>query len=314
MPKHLIKAEDFTKEDYLEVCRRAKIFQEGIEKGKDFTHLCPGKVLATLFFQESTCTSTILQSAIIRLGGGFVGISGTAGTYDASGEEDIEDFLRSYAPACDIMAVRHKSLNLDDFSADFPIPLVNAMCGSDEHTNGSLTMIYSLSRRNFDFKKSTVGFYGMTKSSRPIKAMIKMLSIMGVTMYEDPVIDEFETPPHIKDFVKKTGGQLIRGKLEDFISKVDSLIIMEGLPQPGEDPGLVEKYNKLVKIFTEKDLELVKPDAFIQYVTPRILTDGRLTVEKEVDKDSRVIVKDFLREWVYASMGLYTYLLNVKVD
>ncbi len=314
MPKHFTKTEDFTKEEYLEVCRRAKIFQDGIEKeGKNFTQLCPGKVLATMFFQESTRTSTALQSAIIKLGGGYLGISGTTGTYLASGEEDLSDFLNSIAPFCDIMAIRHKSLNLNDIAPNFPIPLVNAMCGDDEHAIGALSRVYFHYRRNEDIKKLKYGIYGMIKSSRPAKAAIKALSIMGATIYEDPVIDEFETPAHIREFCEKIGGKIIKKKYEDFLPEVDSLFIVEGWPQAGEDENLVKKYNQKFKVFTKKELGILKPESFVMYGMPRKMTDGRLIAEKDIDDDPRVINKVFFKEWTYSLMGLFTYLLGIDV-
>lgn len=313
MIKHFTKTEDFTKEEYLEVCRRAKIFQDGIGKGENFTHLCPGKVLATMFFQESTRTSAALQSAIIKLGGGYLGISGATGTYLASGEEDLSDFLYSFTPYCDIMAIRHKSLKLDDISSDFPVPLVNAMCGDDEHAIGALSRVYFHYRRNEDIEKLKYGIYGMIKSSRPAKAAIKALSIMGATIYEDPVINEFETPAHIREFCEKIGGKIIKKKYEEFLPEVDSLFIVEGLPQAGEDENLVKKYNQKFKVFTKKDLEKLKPGAFVMYGMPRKMTDGRLIAEKEVDKDPRVINMVFLKEWNYVLMGLFTYLLGIEV-
>jgi aspartate carbamoyltransferase catalytic subunit len=313
MPKHFIKTEDFTKEEYLEICRRAKIFQDGIEKGKTFTHLCSGKVLGSLFFQESTRTSTACQSAMIRLGGAYVGVSGMAGTYLASGEEDIGDFIESFVPFCDIVAIRHKTLNLGDIVPKMPIPVINAMCGNDEHSIGALAMVYSMYHRGFDFKKLKVGIYGMVKSSRPAKAMIKALGIMGATIYEDPVIEEFTTPADIRKFCEKAGGKIIRAKLDDFIGEVDVLDILEGLPQAGEDSALVEKYNKLFKVFTKEDIKRLKSTAVFRYIMPRQLTDGRLTATKDVDDSPRMIMKSFFKEWLYTVMALYTYLLDIEV-
>ena len=97
--RHFAQITDFTKNDYEELFRRAAIFQ----KGGDFTHLLRGKVLGSLFFAESTRTSTGLKSAMIALGGGWVGIDGIKGTYLESGEEDIEDFIFSYEQFVDIV-------------------------------------------------------------------------------------------------------------------------------------------------------------------------------------------------------------------
>ncbi len=312
--KHFTKTQDFTKEDYLEVCRRAKIFQDGIEKkGKSFAHLCPDKVLATMFFQESTRTATGLQSAMIKLGGGYVGVSGTAGTYLATGEEDLSDFLNSFVPFCDLMAVRHKTLNLDELAHNFPVPLINAMCGGDEHSISALGIIYSLLCRGIKIEDMKYGIYGMIKSSRPAKAFIRALSILGATIYEDPVVEEFETPLEIREFCQKAGGKLIKKKFDEFISEVDFLHIVEGLPQSGEDEKLVEEYNQQFKVFTKKELEMLKPGAYMFYSMPRKMTDGRLIADPEIDSDPRVINMAFMKEWVYVMMGLYTYLLGIEV-
>ncbi len=311
--KHFTKTDDFSKEDYLEVFRRAQIFQEGLEQGKNFTHVCPGKVISTMFFQESARTSSIFQMAMIRLGGGWIGISGTAGTYVASGEENMRDFLNGYAAFSDIMAVRHKDLDLSAMSVDFPIPLMNGMCGGDEHSLGGISWVYALSRRFGDLSKVKVGVYGMTKSSRPTKALIKALSIFGGEIHEDPVIEEFRTPPHIQEFVKKTGGRLVPDKYEDFLDKMDYVMVIEGLPQKGEDEKLVEKYNKEFKILTQKGVDRLKPGALIEYGEPRMMTDGRLIAEEAVDADPRVVNKVFMREFVYVTMALITYLLDIEV-
>ncbi len=41
-----------------------------------------------------------------------------------------------------------------------------------------------------------VGIYGMVKSSRPAKAVIKALGIMGATIYEDPNFAKMITSNH----------------------------------------------------------------------------------------------------------------------
>jgi aspartate carbamoyltransferase catalytic subunit len=311
--KHFTKTDDFAKEDYLEIFRRAKIFQDGLEQGKNFTDVCPGKVIASMFFQESARTSSLFQMAMIRLGGGWIGISGTAGTYVDSGEENMRDFLNGYAVFSDIMAVRHKSLDLSKMAVGFPIPLMNGMCGGDEHSIGGISWIYALSKRFGDLSKIKVGVYGMTKSSRPTKALIKALSIFGGEIHEDPVIEEFRTPAHIQEFVKKIGGNLIPDKYDDFLSKMDFVLVAEGLPQKGEDEKLVERYNEEFKILTQKEVDRLKPGALIEYGEPRMMTDGRLIAEEAIDNDPRVMNKVFMKEFIYVTMALITYLLDIEV-
>src|SRR4051812_2418666 len=103
-PKHFISTDSLNKEQILEVLRRAAVFRQG----GDFTHLARGKALGLMFFQESTRTVSIFQSAIIKLGGGWLGMPNPAGSYVAAGEESVEHTLAAVAPMADVMAVRHK--------------------------------------------------------------------------------------------------------------------------------------------------------------------------------------------------------------
>lgn len=308
--KHYTRTEDFTKNDYLEVFRRAEIFA----KGGDFTHLARGKVMAVMFFQESTRTVSIFQSAMIRLGGGWLGITNPAGSYVAAGEESMEDTLRGISSISDIMAVRHKSFDLTAFAKDFPIPLINGMCGGEEHTAAALWFVFSASRHFASLDNLKVGFYGMVKSSRPAKALFKVFSQFKATIYEDPVIPEFTVPAHIKDYSQKLGAKFISANFDDFIGEVDFLLITEGLPQVGEDEKLVEEYNKKFVRFGRQQLERVKNNAIVYHGEPSMMTNGQDIVKKEeILNDPRIMNPIMLKDAPYANMGLITYLLNIKI-
>jgi aspartate carbamoyltransferase catalytic subunit len=311
--KHFSNIEDFSSADYSEICRRGTIFQNGIEKGKTFSHLCSGKVLATMFFQESTRTSSLLQSAMIRLGGGYIGVSDTTGTYYGSKEESLEDFLHRIAIYSDIMAIRHKGLDLCEVAKDFRIPLVNALCGGDEHSLAGLGWIYFFSRHYQDLNNFKIGIYGMINLSRSAKTLIKALSFFGIEIYVDSVLKEFRTPDHIRNFVSEKKSKLIEANLDEFISKVDFLFIVGGLPESGEDSVLVNKYIQKVRTIRINELDMLKHGALLQYSEPRIMKGGRSSVDPEIDKDNRVINKIFLREFTFPTMALISYLLNADM-
>src|SRR3989338_9969013 len=142
MPKRdFVHTTDFTKEEYVEIFRRMKIFDDGVKAGRDFSYLLRGKVLASMFLKESTRSMTAFQAAIIRLGGGWTGLTGVQGTYLGSGEEDIGDIVRSIAEVSDVMALRYNDCDPQALANMIDIPLINAMCGGEEHASGSITLI-----------------------------------------------------------------------------------------------------------------------------------------------------------------------------
>jgi len=309
--RHYSQVNDFTKKDFEEVLRRAKIFDVN---GKDFTNVAPGKVLGLGFFQESTRTASGAESAIIRLGGGWNGIPSPAGSYVNIGEESMEDTLDSLSDSANILIVRHKSFDLTSYSKKATVPLINGMCGGDEHSAGAIGMGYTLKKKLGNIDNLKIGFYGMVKSSRPAKANIRLLAKYGATFYVDPVVSEFDTPEFIRKEAEAAGAKFVSAKLEDFIGEVDFLNVIEGLPQPGEDPKVLEQYNKKFKIMGKKDFARVRKDAAFYYCMPAMMTDGRTIVNiAEADADSRCLSHAMLREWTPVMMALITYLLDIKV-
>src|SRR3989338_4076063 len=214
--RHYSQVNDFTKKDFEEVLRRAKIFDVN---GKDFTNVAPGKVLGLGFFQESTRTAAGAQAAIIRLGGGWNGISSPAGSYVNIGEESMEDTLDSLSDSADILIVRHKNFDLSAYYKKAKVPLINGMCGGDEHSAGAAGMAYVLKKNLGRIDNLKIGLYGMVKSSRPSKANIRLFSKYGATFYVDPVIAHFDTPDYIRKEAEASGGKFVSAKLEDFIGE-----------------------------------------------------------------------------------------------
>ncbi|MBU1118493.1 hypothetical protein KKH43_01270 [Patescibacteria group bacterium] len=312
--KHFTRTQDLTKEEYLELFRRAEIFETGLKEKRNFTNLCPGKVIATYFFQESTRTSASLQSAMIKLGGGWFGISGIKGTYLETGEEDIDDTLTSIAPLCDILAIRHKTFDLSAFAKKgYPIPLINAMCGDKEHAIGALFCVYTVMKHLEDLKGKKIGVYGMSKSSRPMKAVSNVLSHFDVSFIEDSIIPEMALPEKNQTLVQEHGSTYEQAKLDDMLDHVDFLFIVEGLPQSGEDESLVAEFNKNFVPFSNTQLEKMRENVPVCVFEPRATADSRLTALKETDDDPRMVVNEMLEAAIYTNMALVTYLLDIPV-
>lgn len=314
MPKRdFVHTTDFEKADYEEVLRRAKLFDEGVQQGKDFTHLLPGRVLASMFFKESTRTMTSFQAAIVRLGGGWTGLTGISGTYLGTGEEDIGDIVESVAEVSDIMVLRYNDCDPFALAKRIDIPLMNGMCGGDEHATGALAMMYPMYKRWGTLEGKTIGLYGMVSSSRPMKAIMSAMGTFGVQFIIDPVVDVFRAQPHINELATKRGAKIEYAPVEQWIGDVDAVVWIEGLPQTGEPQENVDAFNAKFHQFVAADFHRMRNDALLVAVMPRMTTDGRLTVVKECDDAPRNVSFELLRQFQFGAMGLMTYLLNVKV-
>jgi aspartate carbamoyltransferase catalytic subunit len=314
MPKRdFVHTTDFERADYEEVFRRARLFDDGIQAGKTFTHLLPGKVLSTLFLKESTRTMTSFQSAIVRLGGGYTGLTGISGTYLGTGEEDIGDIVESIAEVSDIMVLRYNDCDPRALANSIKIPLMNGMCGGNEHATGALAMTYPMYKAWGNFSGRTIGLYGMVSSSRPMKAIVSALGTFGVKFVVDPVVDVFKFQKEIYDLAVSRGATIEYAPMEEWIGTADAVVWVEGLPQTGEPQENVDLFNQRFHQFVPADLQRIRKDALFLAVMPRMTTDGRLTATKECDKDPRNMSFAALREFQYGAMALITYLLDVHV-
>ncbi|PIW37092.1 MAG: hypothetical protein COW24_01925 [Candidatus Kerfeldbacteria bacterium CG15_BIG_FIL_POST_REV_8_21_14_020_45_12] len=314
MPKRdFVHTTDFERADYEEVFRRAAIFEKGILAGENFTHLLPGRVLASMFLKESTRTMTTFQSAMVRLGGGWTGLTGTAGTYLATGEEDIGDIVASVAEVADIMALRYNDCDPVALAKLIDIPLINGMCGGEEHASGALALMYPVIEALGSLQGKKIGMYGMVSASRPMSAVLSVGGALGAEFYLDTVLPQFKPTATISEICLKRGGSISYAPMEEWMGEVDLAIWVEGLPVAGTPEDDVNAFNEKLHIFTNDDILRLKDTALFVGVMPRATTDGRLVMAKETDYHERNITLPLLKRFQYVAMGLMTYLLEVEV-
>jgi len=308
MPKHLIWSKDFTKEEYdLVLARAEKFVREGISPD-----IARGKIVATLFFQPSTRTMTSFQTAMLRAGGGWVGVTGTQGISMEKGE-DLEDTIRTYSGYVDCIALRHP----DDDSAEIAarasrVPVINGGSGSKEHGVGAALMLQNMNHYLGRLEGITVGIYGTPEINRVCKALIPILGHYHVKLVVDD-LGHFPVPKDIEAAAKANGlAELRYDKLDNFIGDVDILVCTRGL-QKGiipDDKFSKEKEQEILakyKPITTEHMKRLRKDAFLEMITPRIFE-----IEKAVDADPRAV---YSKKEMHAEMCLavMTYLLDLKV-
>ena len=302
--KNLVSVSDLSKEDILKIFDYAAKFEDGKTKPYGFA---TGKILGTVFLQDSLRTSASLKSAMLKLGGSWIDFDLS---YVKSGEEDLEDSLMAIAPLVDVIGIRGPStIDIRPISKKIKTPLVNAMIGM-EHSIGAIWYAYTIWRKLKRIENITIGMYGLTGYSRPSFALYRLLSKLGVTFIEDSIIDKAGAPSTLVEEVKGNWGKFSKGKFEDFVKKVDFLFVAEGLPVKGADENVVNEFNKKYTPLNKQMIRELRKDALFAYCMPRALTDGRLAAEKNVDDDPRLISYEVMDKSVYATMGTFAWLFE----
>ena len=134
--KHLISPMDFSKEELNEIFELAEKF---ISNPKEFSHICDGKILATLFYEPSTRTRFSFEAAMMRLGGKILGFSEPNSTSSAKGET-LADTIRMVSIYSDIIAMRHPKEGAAKVASMYSsVPVINAGDGGHQHPTQTLT-------------------------------------------------------------------------------------------------------------------------------------------------------------------------------
>ena len=306
--KHLVYSKDIDKAGYEEIFRRAEKFhKEGIP-----SDLLPGKVVATLFFQPSTRTMTSAQAAIIRAGGGWVGVTGEQGLSMEKGES-LEDTVRTYSGYVDAIVLRHPDEDAAERAAKVSrVPVINGGSGSTEHAVAAALVLFNAYHYLGKLKGLKIGIYGTPEINRCCKAMAPIMGHFGVELFIDD-FGEFPLPKDVEEKAKKNGlAKLKYDKLDNFISEIDLLIVTRGL-QKGiipEDKFPKEKEELIMKKYkpiNKEHMKKLSKDAYLDMLTPLIFE-----IERDVDPDPRAI---YSKKEVHseAMLAVITYMMGIKV-
>lgn len=311
-PKHLVNSQDLTKEDYDEILRRGmKFIDEGIAPD-----LCRGKVAVTLFLQPSTRTMFSFQSAIVKAGGGWIGTT-DANVLSINKGETLEDTIRSIAPLCDCIVIRHPDEDSAERAASVStVPVINGGSGSREHAVGAamvmVALLSHLRKQGKFFSGLKVGIYGTPEINRCCKAIVPIFGYYGVDLVID-AFDAFPLPKEVEERSKTNGLAGLRyDKLDNFLGDVDVLLVTRGL-QKGiipEDKFPKERQELILKSYKPINTEHMKkmrPDALLYMLLPRIFE-----IEPEVDKDPRAVYLG-KEPYMESALAVMTYLMGIEV-
>lgn len=310
MVKHIVNSADLSKEDYQDLMRRF----EALSTKPIPNEIARGKIAATLFFQPSTRTMSAFQAAMIRMGGGWIGVTGDTGISMGKGES-FEDTIREYSSFSDLIAIRHP----DDDSAERAaahsfVPIINCGSGSREHAVAAGWMLMALQHHvQKPLNGLKVGLYGTPEINRVSKAMVPIMGMFGIDLVIDD-LGHFPLPKEIEEKARTNGIKSLRyDKLDNFIGYVDILLLTRGLQKgiipPDKFPK--EKEELILKSYqpiTTEHMKKLRQDAILYIIKPRIFE-----IDKAVDADPR---SAYVRDEPYVAMAaaVITHLLNIKVS
>lgn len=302
--RHLIEPMDFTILELEEIFDYA---DKIIKSPENFSHICDGKILATLFYEPSTRTRLSFEAAMLRLGGQVLGFSEAKSSSAAKGES-VADTIRTVECYADIAAMRHPKEGAPKVaSMSSKMPVINAGDGGHQHPTQTLTDLLTIRNIKGTLSNLTIGICGDLMFGRTVHSLIKAMSRYENIKFVLISPKELSIPKYIKsEVLEKNNMEFLEvEKLEDVIGELDILYMTRVQKERFFNE---EDYIRLKDIYIldkEKMLK-AKKDMIIMHPLPRV---NEIAVE--IDADPRACYFRQAKYGMYARMALIAKLLGV---
>ena len=301
--KHLISPMDFSKEELNEIFELAEKF---ISNPKEFSHICDGKILATLFYEPSTRTRFSFEAAMMRLGGKILGFSEPNSTSSAKGET-LADTIRMVSIYSDIIAMRHPKEGAAKVASMYSsVPVINAGDGGHQHPTQTLTDLLTITSQKGKLEGHTIGICGDLKNGRTVQSLI-----MAMSRYKDVKFilispKELVIPEYIKEEVLKRNNIYFK-EVENIEEVIEELDILYMTRIQKERFFNEEEYLRLrdCYVLDNEKMKRAKSNMIVMHPLPRINE-----IATEVDNDCRAVYFKQAEYGMYVRMALIVKLLE----
>jgi aspartate carbamoyltransferase catalytic subunit len=202
--KHLITTSDFSNDEILKLFNDAKLFLD-LSSNK----LLEGKLIVTLFFENSTRTRSSFEIAAKRLGADVVNLEvQTSST--KKGETVVDTVANLNAMKPDAIIIRHSECGLPNSLKSYvDCPILNAGDGKNAHPTQALLDLFTIMEHfDYDVKDKNIAIVGDIFNSRVASSNLELLPRFGlnpilVTPKEFRVVSEYKTVKNINKVIDK---------------------------------------------------------------------------------------------------------------
>ncbi len=137
--------------------------------------LLKGKILANLFYEPSTRTSSSFTSAMERLGGSVIPINEVRYSSVSKGES-LPDTVRTLECYADVIVLRHPEIGSAALAAKYARkPIINAGDGVGEHPTQALLDLFTIQEELGQVDGLTVTMLGDLKYGRTVHSLARLL-------------------------------------------------------------------------------------------------------------------------------------------
>ena len=301
--KDIISVKQFNRADLEYVFGVAHEMRGMVERVGTFD-LLKGKILANLFYEPSTRTSSSFTAAMERLGGSVIPINEVKYSSVSKGES-LPDTVRTLECYADVIVLRHPETGSAAIAAKAAKkPVINAGDGVGEHPTQALLDTFTIMEEIGRLDNLTVTMLGDLKYGRTVHSLARLLSLFKVKInYVSPEI--LKMPKEVMDEVAAKGiPQAEYSSLEKVLPETDVLYVTRVQKERFEDPADYEKV-KGAYVIDPEIMKAAKKEMIVMHPLPRV---GEISVD--FDDDPRAAYFRQMEYGLYVRMALLAMVLG----
>ncbi len=302
--KDILSVKQFTRSNLEFVFGIAREMEEMVRRIGSFD-LLKGKILANLFYEPSTRTSSSFTAAMERLGGSVIPISEVRYSSVSKGES-LPDTVRTLEAYADVIVLRHPEVGSAELAAKYARkPIINAGDGVGEHPTQALLDLFTIQEEMGRIDGLNITMVGDLKYGRTVHSLARLLTLFDVRLnYVSP--DILRMPEYIIEEVNEKSSipQTEYPSLDPVIAESDVLYVTRVQKERFSDEA---QYNSVKDAFviSPETLTKAKEDMIVMHPLPRV---GEITME--VDDDPRAAYFRQMEYGLYVRMALLAMVLG----
>lgn len=300
--KSLVSIEDISKDEILDLLKRASYFEEHPN-----SKILDGKVAATLFFEPSTRTRLSFETAVNRLGGRIIGFS-DPGTSSSVKGETLKDTIKMVSNYADLIIMRHHLEGAARYATEVTdVPIINAGDGANQHPSQTMLDLYSIMKTQGGLENLTITMVGDLKYGRTVHSLLMAMKYFN-PKFIFVASKELAMPQEYKDFCDSEGISYI--ETEDFspevINQSDIIYMTRVQRERFTDPMEYERVKDLYTLHNAM-LEGSKDNLRILHPLPRVNE-----IDTDVDENPKAYYFEQARNGLFARQAIITRALGIN--
>ncbi len=269
-----------------------------------------GKIMASLFYEESTRTRFSFESAMHKLGGSVISTENAKQFSSVSKGETLEDTIRILNGYADIIVLRHYESGSAKRAADIStVPIVNAGDGTGQHPTQAFLDLYTIEKELGHIDGITIAVVGDLANGRTVRSLCYLLSKYRSIRIRMVAPDVVKMRDDIKGYLARHDVVFSEEtSLEDVAAEVD--VLYQTRIQKERFGDREEDYEQArgVYVVTPEVMARMQRGAIVMHPLPRVDE-----IDVAVDDDPRAAYFRQAQNGLYIRMALLAACLGADI-